>query len=154
MISTNFQTCTEIENSSLKLTRIQMRKDNNFVVPLCRFYYTAASCVGNNLNILPRSPCAACACIKMSAMKHTVHHVYLHEYTQYEHGILHIFTSSSDGEMPVPWQEPEIPVVLLPSVGSAYEQECQLPAFVRPSIGLSAGSYPCDPAVFLGGGGT
>ena len=84
-------------------------------------------------------------------MKHTVHHVYLHEYTQYEHGILHIFTSSSDGEMPVPWQEPEIPVILLPSVGSAYEQECQLPAFVRPSIGLSAGSYPCDPAVFLGG---
>ena len=117
MISTNFQICTEIEDSSLKLTRIQTRKDNNFVVPLCRFYYTAASCVGNNLNILSRSPCAACAFIKMSAMKHTVHHVYLHEYTQYEHGILHIFTSSSDREMPVPWQEPEIPVVLLPSVG-------------------------------------
>ena len=111
MISTNFQTCTEIEDSSLKLTRIQMRKDNNFVVPLCRFYYTDASCVGDNLNILPRSPCAACAFIKMFAtMKHTVHHVYLHEYT-------HIFTSSSDREMPVPWQEPEIPVVLLPSVG-------------------------------------
>ena len=117
MISTNFQLCTEIEDSSLKLTRIQTRKNNNFVVPLCRFYYTAASCVGSNLNILPRSPCAACAFIKMSAMKHTVHHVYLHEYTQYEHGILHIFTSSSDREMPVPWQEPEIPVVLLPSVG-------------------------------------
>ena len=117
MISTIFQTCTEIEDSSLKLTRSQMRKDNNFVVPLCRFYYTAASGVGNNLNILPRSPCAACAFIKMSAMKHTVHHVYLHEYTQYEHGILHIFTSSSDREMPIPWQDPEIPVVLLRSVG-------------------------------------
>ena len=118
MISTNFQTCTEMEDSSPKLTRIQTRKDNNFVVPLCRFYYTDASCVGDNLNILPRSPCAACAFIKMFAtMKHTVHHAYLHEYTHYEHGILHIFTSSSDREMPVPWQEPEIPVVLLPSVG-------------------------------------
>ena len=133
MISTNVQTCTEIEDSSLKLTRLQMRKDNNFVVPLCRFYYTAASCVGNNLNILPRSPCAACEFIKMSAMKHTVHHVYLHEYTQYEHGILHIFTSSSDREMPVPWQEPEIPVVLLPSVGvrPRVPASCVLAAWCR-----------------------
>ena len=72
MVSTNFQTCTELEDSSLTLTRIPTRKDNNFVVPRCRFYYTAASCVGNNLNILLRSPCAACAFIKMSAMKHTV----------------------------------------------------------------------------------
>ena len=53
----------------------------------------------------------------MSAMKRTVHHVYLQTNIQYEHGILHIFTSSSDREMPAPWQEPEIPVVLLPSVG-------------------------------------
>ena len=128
MTSTNFQTCTEIEDSSLKLTRIQMRKDSNFVVPVCRFYYTAASCVGNNLNILPRSPCAACAFIKMSATKHTVRHVYLHEYTQYEHGILHIFTSSSDREMPVHGKS--LRFLWSCCLVSAYEQECQLPAFV------------------------
>ena len=59
MISSNFQIYIEIEDSSLKLTRIQTREDNKFVVDLCRFYYTDAPYVGDNLNILPRSPYAA-----------------------------------------------------------------------------------------------